>query len=281
MRLFLAITMVGVATLTGHAQSDSTGRKTSLTLASIYSTNASYYGQTAEERLPYVLLNATLRTPYYFYLTAGGYKLLTIDDGASAAQLGAGFEFELGKNVELGLGYIRSFYAKNSPLLQAANTDNVSASLAVEHAFKTELTGDYMFGKEADYFVTLGNSKKVKIGQFNPEDMIVIEPGIDVVAGTQRYYQYYVSERQRLGRLVDLLPVSPPGLGRSGAETDTVAVQSTDFKMISYTFTLPVYYFRASYAVAVTYQLSVLDPNVEAISRKPRSFLSIGFYYQF
>ena len=276
-KLFLACTLIGAAAVSGRAQTDSTKRKTTLTLASIYSTNASYYGQTAEERLPYVLLNATLRTPFHLYITAGGYKLLTVDDGISATQLGAGFEFELGKNVELGVGYVRSFFAKDSPLLQAANTDNASLSFAVDHVFKTELTADYMFGNEEDFFVTLGNSKRVKIGQITSKDMVVIQPGIEVAAGTQRYYQAYITEQQRRGGLGGLIPILPPGQ----PEPDTVMVQSTDFKMISYTFSLPVYYFRASYAIAATYQLSVLDPNVEAVTRKPRSFFNLGFYYQF
>ncbi|MGV3762623.1 hypothetical protein [Parapedobacter sp.] len=278
-KLLLVCALMAGIVLHGHAQTDSTKKETTLTMAAIYSTNASYYGQTAEERLPYVLLNATLRTPFHLYLTAGGYKLLTIDGALSASQLGAGFEFQLGKNVALDLGYIRSFFPEGSPLLQAANTDNASTSFAVDHLFKTELTGDYMFGKEEDYFLTLGNSKRVKIGQFTPKDIVAIEPGVELAAGTQRYYQYYITEGHRLGRLVDLLPITPPG--QSQNEPDTTLVQSTDFKMISYTLSLPVYYFRASYAVSASYQLSVLDPNVEALSKKPRSFFNVGFYYQF
>lgn len=273
--ILLAITL-SILHLNGIAQETDSVKKTTLTLASIFSTNANYYGQVAEERLPYTLLNATLRTPYYFYITGGGYRLLNNDFASSAYQLGAGFEFELGKTVELDIGYTRSFYPEGSPLLQASNSNNASATISADHVFKTSATVDYAFGNEDDYFITLGNSKQIRLGQITSKDQVIIQPGIEVVAGTQRYYEAYISEQKRQGKLLDFLPGKPPQ-----TVTDTVITQSNSIKMLSYSFQLPVYYYRSQYAISATYQLSILDPGIEAVSNKPKSFFSLGFFYQF
>ncbi|MHB1180108.1 MAG: hypothetical protein ACYCZO_17490, partial [Daejeonella sp.] len=104
------------------ASSDSTAlKKNTLTLAGIYGNNANYYGQTADERLPYALSNATLQLKSGFYLSAGLYKLLnSTSSGISELDLSAGFDFNLSKDLSGSLGYTRSIFAKNSPLLQAA-----------------------------------------------------------------------------------------------------------------------------------------------------------------
>lgn len=272
----LLICSLLVLQLNSFAQEADSVKKTTLTLASVFSTNANYYGQVAEERLPYVLLNATLRTPYYLYITGGGYRLLNPDVAASAYQLGAGFEFELSEKLDLDIGYTRYFYPENSPLLQASNVNNASLSLTAEHMFETMLTADYAFGETDDYFITLGNAKSFRLGQISSKDLVIVKPGIDIVAGTQRYYEAYITEQKRQGKLLDIIPVGPPQ-----ADRDTVITQSTSFKMISYSLSVPVYYYRSQYAIAATYKLSILDPSVEAVSNKPRSFFSLGFFYQF
>src|SRR2546428_2967465 len=108
------------AAFKSFAQTDSS--KTTLTLAAIYSTNANYYGQTGEEKLPYVLTNATVRFPVGLYFSGSVYKLLNTTTGSSAVSavdLSAGLEFNLSKKVTANLSYSHSFFPSNSPMLKA------------------------------------------------------------------------------------------------------------------------------------------------------------------
>src|SRR5688572_12918977 len=69
--------------------------KTSLTLATIYANDASYYGQASTERLPYVLGYASLSFPNGFFLAGGAYKLINYGSGISGVDLSAGYDFKL------------------------------------------------------------------------------------------------------------------------------------------------------------------------------------------
>ncbi len=81
------------------AQTDSTvttdsTSKATLTLGASYSNNASYYGQRAQENMPYIAASATYRLRSGIYFTGMGLKLLNDSGSAiSATSLGAGISF--------------------------------------------------------------------------------------------------------------------------------------------------------------------------------------------
>jgi hypothetical protein len=64
-KLILVLSMI--VALNVKAQQDSL-KKTTITLAAIYSSNISYYGQVTNEKLPYILANATVRFPIGLYI---------------------------------------------------------------------------------------------------------------------------------------------------------------------------------------------------------------------
>ena len=104
--LLLTILILFTGVFTVSAQSSETAsvdtvekRKTSLTLAAIYSNDVNYYGQTSSEALPYILGNATLEFPVRIWLSAQTYKLLNYDEGISGVSLTAGYDFDLSKNL--------------------------------------------------------------------------------------------------------------------------------------------------------------------------------------
>ena len=76
---------------TDSTASDSNPAKSTLTLAAVYSDNASYYGQRAQENTPYAAVAANYRLKSGFYFTGQTYKLLNENtSNVSAASLGAG-----------------------------------------------------------------------------------------------------------------------------------------------------------------------------------------------
>lgn len=264
---------------TNSSATDSIPSKSTLTLAAVYSNNASYYGQRPEENTPYAAVAANYQLKSGIYFTGQTYKLL--NDRASnlsAESIGAGVNFKVGKKITTDLSYNHSFYPTYSPLLQAANTDNASVALSYQNWITTSVTGDYAFGKTSDAFVTAAISKQISLFSIGKKDVVTITPSADIVGGTQHFYQSYFKEKKLRDSILDLLPVPIFGQTNSSHE-DTVV--TTSFNVLSYNFKLPVAYNRAHYALEVAYQLSLLSDHVPTTMGKMNSFLTFSFYYQF
>jgi hypothetical protein len=280
--IWLAICLAGMQTFaqvdsTKVAQEDSTKPKTTLTLAAIYSSNASYYGQTSEEKMPYVVTNATVRFPFGLYFSAMAYKLLDNSSSViSASNAAAGFEFPLSKTLSAGLGYSHTFFPANSTFLQIANANTASASLNYKSWLTTGITADYAFGKQEDIFFTFANSKNIQLGSLNKKkDIITLTPSIEIVGGTQHFYKTYITKKQKRDSLLGI-PLFP-----SEPEQEETIKKSSSFDLLSYNLTLPLAYNRAHYMIEASYQLSVLSREVESSSGSARSFFNFSVYYQF
>ncbi|WP_164111744.1 MULTISPECIES: hypothetical protein [Sphingobacterium] len=258
--------------------SDSTAQKTTFTWTNLWSSNANYYGQTAGESLPFVYTDLTLRTPIGWYVSAGGYQLLKEGNFPSELHVGTGFEFALGSKGTLNVGYNRSFYSKDSPLLQASNPNSATVELGLTHLFQTDLGADYNFGQEDDFFVTLTNSKIVPLHSFTAKDILYIKPNISVTAGTQRFYTSYIEETQKHPGLGSILNGKNP-TQQEVTYTETTVI-STDFTLLSYNFQLPVIWQYGNGSFLASYQLSLLGKEVQSEARK-NSFFNVGYFYQF
>lgn len=265
MRFVTLLVLFCVTSIKVQAQEDSV-KKTTITLAVLYSSNVSYYGQATTEKLPYVLANATVRFPIGFYLSVGSYKLLNYGSGISETDIGAGFDHDFNDRFTIGTAYSHSFFPEKSPLLQAANENNLNVS--VKYAWpwlKSSLSTDYAFGKQNDVFISLAHSKEISLGSlFNEKNSLSLEPAIEVVAGTRHFYETYTIEK-----------------GKSGKKTTTTTVATNSFNVLSYNFKLPLSLSRANYLAEISYQLSILGPKAEAELKRQQSFLGLAFYYQF
>lgn len=254
---------------------DTTAKTPSLTLAVIYGNNANYYGQTAEERLPYLLTNGSYRLANGIYFSVSGYRLLSNNEATLAeVDLSAGYEVDLAKNLNGSFGYTRSIFGRNSPLLQATNENTLSASLTYDWRFlKSSLSSYYAFGTTSDVFLTLNNSKSMYLGSlFNDKDFISLEPGFEIASGTVQYLEEYIVRRENQGQI--------PGAPRV-PEYTTLTRSSSTFDLLSYTGSILLGYNRSHYLVETGYQLSYLGRNISATSKKPRSFFNLSLYYQF
>lgn len=263
------------------AAADSTPARSTFTLGAVYANNASYYGQRAVESMPYIAASATYRLRNGLYFSGMGYKLLN-DSGAavSATAVGAGISFNLAKNLSADLSYSHTFYPAGSPFLQAANADNLSATFTWEHWLSTTAGVDYAFGKTQDVFVTLGTGKFIPLGSlFSLKDFVSITPAVEVVGGTQHFYETYVTEKKLRDSLLGILLPVLGGGSNGGSETTTRI--STSFDLLSYNFKLPLAYNRAHYLLEAAYQLSVLGSKPEGATARTNSFFTLSFYYQF
>jgi hypothetical protein len=279
--------MACLCSLPAFSQTDTTEtedrKKVTLTVGATYANDVSYYGQKAEERMPYIAASASLRLPFGLYFTGTGFRLLN-DSGrvVSATAAGLGFAFNLTEKLTADLSYSHTFFPAHSPFLQAANPDNAGASLKYEYWMTTGINADYHFGKQQDIFVTLSTEKQISLGSlFKGKDVITLTPLIEVTAGTQRFYQTYVREKLLRDSLLGILPL--PGIigNTTGTETGTTTGTTTQFNLLSYNLKVPLAYNRSHYMVEAAYQLSLLSDKAQTGAGKVNSFLSFSFYYQF
>ncbi|MGY3054138.1 hypothetical protein ACVWYG_002341 [Pedobacter sp. UYEF25] len=280
MRFTPLLLLICITSFKVRAQEDSI-KKTTITLATLYSSNVSYYGQATNEKLPYVLFNATVRFPFGLYISAGSYKLLNYGPGLSETDIGAGFDRDFNDKLTMGVAYTRSFFPANSPLLQAANENNVNASVIYAWPWlKSSLSADYAFGQQNDVFISLSHSKEISIGTlFNEKNSFYLEPAIELVAGTRHFYETYTIEKGKRDK-ANGKGKSPISSGSSNSTT-TATVASNSFNLLSYNFKLPLSLSRANYIAEINYQLSVLGAKAETELKHQQSFFGLAFYYQF
>jgi hypothetical protein len=280
MRFTLLIILACLFSVQAAAQQD-TSEKAVITVAAMYNSNVNYYGQSTNDKLPYVLLNATMRFPVGLYISAGSYKLLNYGRGLSETDLGLGFDHDFNNKVNMGFAYTRSFFPANSPLLQASNENNVNLSGSYSWTLmKSALSADYAFGKQNDVFLSLNNSKEIILGSlFNNKNSIYIEPALELVAGTRHFYKTYIVAKEKHNQGKGVTPLSPGNSGNGTATTATA--ESGSFNILSYNFKLPLSLSRASYIAEVSYQFSILGPEAEAELKQRQSYFGVSFYYQF
>ncbi|MFD0941353.1 hypothetical protein [Pedobacter boryungensis] len=262
-----------------NAQQD-TLNKTTLTLAALYNSNVSYYGQATTEKLPYVLVNTTLRLPLGIYFSAGSYKLLNYGPIVSETDLGIGYDYDFSTKLTAGIGYTHSFFPTNSQLLRASNENNLNLSVNYEWPwFKSSLSTDYAFGKEQDVFVSLTNSKEISLWSlFKDKGQISIEPAFELSTGTRHFIETYLVQKEKHANN-GKAPNSP---GNSGQNTSTtVTIANTDFQVLSYNFKLPLTFSRANYMAEASAQFSILGKHNEAELKSQQAFFGLAFYYQF
>jgi hypothetical protein len=253
-------------------------KKTHLSLATIYSSNVNFYGQTASSPQPYVLGNASLSFPTGISLSAQTYKLLnSVESGLSATTLTLGYDVDLSKKLAAGFSYSHSFYPQNSELLQSANADFISAALSYNGSFlTTALSGDYSPGPENVFYSTLSLSKDIDLGiSFSSKDYFSIKPSVEVVGGTQRFNDTVFTKLPPNAPLKKVKDIITGGNNRNAK-----VVSSTTFNVLTYNFTLPLAYNRANYSVEASYQ-GALASKAVSDSRRIQSFFNLGFYYIF
>jgi hypothetical protein len=278
---YILLTLIFLIAARAFSQVDSTElepKRNTITLAAVYGNNANYYGQTAEQKLPYVLNNATLSLKSGLFFSVGSYKLINAGGPLiSELDLTAGYEHQLTKKLNGSIAYSRSIFAKNSPLLGAANQNTISTSLIYDLNFiKTGFNSYYAFGTQRDLFLSFTASKSINLGSISKDkDFISFEPSFELIGGTLHYLQEYIIMRDR--REAGQNNPFPPPRDRNY----TITRSASSFNMISYNMNFLLGYNRRNYLLEGGWQVSSLGKNVSETKQKPRSFFNLSFYYQF
>lgn len=267
-------------------QADTVKEKTTLTVAALYGTGIDYYGQTTEQPLSFLALNATVRIPAGVYLSATGFHLFSDSLLLSASSLTAGYGFNITPKLSGDISYTHAFYPAASPFLQASSPNLASAELGYDHFLKTALGADIAFGEQLDYFTTLSNSKAFDWNLSGGRAILSFTPELAVTAGTQQYYETYLIEKENPGKGRGNVNGKGNANGNGNGNTQppgqmtTTTIDYQKYGLLSYNLKLPVSYNRASYLVEAAFKLSLLGNN--AVNKGTvNSFFTLSAYYQF
>lgn len=281
MKLYLTILLfsISIVALAQQSVRDTlkTNDKPTLTLATLYSSNANYYGQTTAEPLPYVLAYGGLAFKSGFSISGTGYKILNVDGASSGADLTAAYDFNLSRNLSAGISYTRSFFPDSSFFLQSQNLNMFSGKLGYDFSWlSTGLNADYIPGQNGGLYLSLDVKKSIELIAFNQSNFISIEPRFEVVGSTQQITstEEVPPSNQNNGIGIIKLP------GRQfNQNPEYRTVESTSFGVLSYNFKLPVAYSTRKFMVEAGYQASLISRDTDASFKNPRSFFSLGLYY--
>ncbi len=255
----------------------SQNNKPGLTLATIYSSNANYYGQTAAERLPFVLGYAGLTFNSGFFISATGYKIVNADAASSGADLSAGFDFNLSKNLSAGISYTRSFYPDSSFFLQSQNLNMFSGKLGYDFNWLTAgINADYNPGQQSALYLSADLKKSIELVAFNESNYLSIEPALEFIGSTQQITSS--EEIPQSGGSTGGGIIKLPGR-TFNQKPQYRTVEKTSFTPLSYNFKLPVAYNTRKFMVEAGYQASIIVADTESSVKNPRSFFSLGLYY--
>ena len=259
------------------SDTDTIIRKQSATVGVSYDSDVQFFGRTGPITYPFVSADAIYNTKNGFFIYASGLKVLGYNPFFDEIDLGAGYLYNISKKFKGSVSYTRFFFNKDAAqIIKSASSNDVNWDNSYNWGFaKSGVILDYLFGKESDIFVTLNTSKYIesKFSIFDDKDYLSFNPGVSAILGTQNFVQRYASDHR--------YEMAATNLFASDPDNQLMAHSNSLFKLLNYSFKLPIAYNRPHYTFEFAYKYSI-PINVEGIlMNHHESFYNLTFYYVF
>ena len=259
------------------SDTDTVIRKQSATVGVSYGSDVQFFGRTGPITYPFVSADAIYNTKNGFFIYASGLKVLGYNPFFDEIDLGAGYLYNISKNFKGSASYTRFFFNKDAAqIIKSASSNDINWDNSYNWGFaKSGVILDYLFGKESDIFVTLNTSKYIesKFSIFDDKDYLSFNPGVSAILGTQNFVQRYADDHSYRMDAANLFASNP--------DNQLMARSNSLFKMLNYSFKLPIAYNRPHYTFEFAYKYSI-PINVEGILlNHHESFYNLTFYYVF
>jgi hypothetical protein len=259
------------------ADTDTVIRKQSATVGVSYGSDVQFFGRTGPITYPFVSADAIYNTKNGIFIYASGLKVLGYNPFFDEIDAGAGYLYNISKNFKGSASYTRFFFNKDAAqIIKSASSNDINWDNSYNWGIaKSGVILDYLFGKESDVFVTLNTSKYIesKFSIFDDKDYLSINPGVSAILGTQNFVQRYAVDHQYQMETSNLFANDP--------DDQLMAHSNSLFKLLNYSFKLPIAYNRPHYTFEFAYKYSI-PINVEGIlMNHHESFYNLTFYYVF
>lgn len=259
------------------ADTDTIIRKQSATVGVSYGSDVQFFGRTGPITYPFVSADAIYNTKNGFFIYASSLKVLGYNPFFDEIDLGGGYLYNISKKFRGSVSYTRFLFNKDAAqIIKSASSNDINWDNSYNWGFaKSGVILDYLFGKESDIFVTLNTSKYIesKFSVFDDKDYLSFSPGVSAILGTQNFVQRYADDHRYRMDAANLFPGDP--------DNQLMARNNSLFKMLNYSFKLPIAYNRPHYTFEFAYKYSI-PINVEGILlNHHESFYNLTFYYVF
>jgi len=286
MTLILLITCAVRVFATGtlsEASAPDTGtvvKKQSVSAGVNYGTDVSFFGRTSQYRYPFLSSDVIYNSKSGLFAYGSLWKVLASQPTIDEFDLGAGYHYRFSKEFKSDISYTRFFINDKSQIIKSSATNDINFKNSYDWKYlKTSATLDYLFGKSNDIFVTINNSKYFESNWsvFDDKDYLTFEPAFTMIFGTQNFVQNYSNNHDFY---------NPPGHDGPPMHYDPnpppdAANLNQEFKLLNYSFKLPIAYNRPHYTLEAAYKYAI-PVNVQgALVNNHESFFNLTFYYVF
>jgi hypothetical protein len=255
------------------ADTDTIIRKQSVSVGVNYGSDALFFGRTGPVKYPFVTGDLIYNTKQGFFAYGSILKVLgytPIDE----VDLGGGYFYKFSKDFSGAASYTRFIFNKDANVIKSASSNDVNLKNSYDwHFVKTSVIMDYLFGKSNDFFVTVTNSKYIETSWsiFDDKDYLSFNPSFNFITGTQNFVQRYSLDHRFKDDIDNIYVHNDPNSARYNRK----------FKMLNYSFKLPIAYNRPHYTFEASWRYSI-PVNVEgALENRKESFFNFTFYYLF
>ncbi|WP_184543858.1 hypothetical protein [Mucilaginibacter sp. FT3.2] len=255
------------------ADTDTIIRKQSVSVGVNYGSDALFFGRTSPVKYPFVTGDIIYNSKPGFFAYGSILKVIgytPIDE----VDLGGGYFYKFSKKFSGAVSYTRFIFNKDANVIKSASSNDINLKNSYDwHFLKTSVITDYLFGKSNDFFVTVTNSKYIETNWsiFDDKDYLSFNPSFNFITGTQNFVQRYSLDHQSQQQIDNIYIPNDPSSARYNRK----------FKMLNYSFKVPIAYNRAHYTFEASWRYSI-PVNVEgALENRKESFFNLTFYYLF
>ena len=243
-----------------------------------YLSNSVYMGRTDTVTTPIILpeVKYTLKNGIYF---SGNLDIIPnrqknkLDGG----DIAGGYEFDIGENLSGSASFTKTFYSATSTQLNSSVRGIFNGNLTYDIGtiISPSLSLDYDINKQGinnDGFVNFGLSHDfIVVGVFGKKDVFLISPTASLNAGTQNFYDGYISARQL------------KSLRANAAQTvalNRFLSQLSQFELLDYEFSAPLEYKTGHFIFQFTPTYAVVENQLPpALATRLPSKPSV-FYFE-
>jgi hypothetical protein len=257
---------------------DSVVRKRSISIGVNYGSDIQFFGRTGPVKYPYLGADAIYNFKSGFFIYGSAVQVFGYTPVIDEIDAGAGYLFNYSKKFTGTFSYTHFFFTDQAPpVIVSASLNDFNFKNAYDwKIFRTAGTFDYLFGQANDYFLTLSISKYIEPswGVFDDQDYLSINPGVNLIMGTQNFVGRYSAEHSAQLYYNNYIPglfAPPPFNGYDNGR----------FNVLNYSFKLPIAYNRPHYTFEASWKYSI-PVNVEGALKNHREvFFNLTFYYLF
>lgn len=259
------------------ADTDTVTRKQSLSVGVSYGSDALFFGRTGPVKYPFFNSDIIYNAKSGLFVYGSVYKVIGSTPVIDETDVGGGYFYRFSPKFKGNISYTRFFFNKNALIIKSASSNDINFNNSYDwKLLKTGVTMDYLFGESSDFFLTISNSKYFETNWsiFDDKDYLSFDPGFTMILGTQNFVQKYGMNHPGRFDFDDHSTYIPPPLHEYSG-------YNSEFKMLNYSFKLPIAYNRPHYTFEFAYKYSI-PVNVEGILRNhTESFYNLTFYYLF